>query len=201
MIRLLRRSNNSAIPSPPNPIVSIKYIQSTGSQYINTGVVPASDVDVEISISDLGYNSSRWGRIVGQFGTSSTADNYDITATGTKDQVAITINNYNNRKFVNIAETGFTTIKVCGSGEVYLNGELIHSMEAYAKSTTYPITLCNGYDTASSVKLAYCKIWKAGILIRDLIPVKINNLIIMQDKVSNNFFINNGGNFIAGEAI
>ena len=53
------------------------------------------------------------------------------------------------------------------------------------------------------MNLYSCKIWKAGVLVQNFIPVKDeNNIVCLYDKISNAFFYNQGtGGFIAGGAV
>jgi len=93
---------------------------------------------------------------------------------------------------------------------IYDNGTVVGTTTNTSATFTTPNNLylfaCDQNGTAvgwSAIRIYSCKIYDNGTLVRDFIPViDNNNTPCMFDKVSNQFFYNQGtGSFIAGPVI
>lgn len=186
------------------PYIELEYIESTGTQWIRTGIFPDDNtIKCEVKIA---YSSTSTGQLMGS-GTSGNARfNFGIES----------------RKF----RFGFGSSWFDANSEVFTPDTKPHIFILDASTKTgyldgVPQTTTNSYTaTGSHVfmlfargtsnsaeggnrtkgKLYYVKLWNKGKLVRDLIPViDEEGVICMYDKVSGEFFYNQGtGNFIAG---
>ena len=171
----------------------IEYIESTGIQWIDTGIRP-----------DYQTNAYRW-----QFKMNLSAPAQYMGSNGNMILVY-----QNGRYMVGGANTGINyqlntdlvaelNIAIGGARTATLNGI---SIEGTSASQINNILLfnCGGVDGfITSGRLYYSKVYKNTILIQDLIPVlDQDGTPCMYDKVSNTCFYNSGtGSFIAGPAI
>ena len=166
-------------------------MQSSGTQYINTGINATTSIDAEIKVdaltSDetvfLGVWSSKSGMLFGYYNGGyafAFASNWSgITGT------------YN---------TGFHIMKKDGTSG-YFDGTVVYtnSQTAYA----YPIYIFKGnvFEHPTTAKIAYCKLWDNDVLVRDYVPVlRLSDMSYgLYDKANNVFYGNSGsGTFIGG---
>lgn len=183
---------NSAIDS------SSSYLTSSGTQYINTGIVPTNNTAIEMSFNLLSYNS--WNAI---FGTrNSNSDNFYIwfNSSGTSylgcgnSDILSAFYTMPLGKHTIYMKSGFVNID--GTHYGFANGTI---------DTAMPITLFKSNysgepSTCSNISLYYCKIYNSDILVRDFVPaLDNNNVACLYDKVTKTFFYNSGtGDFVIG---
>lgn len=177
----------------------LEYIQSTGTQCIDTGINPDSNTVIEIKFSWQGSNYG-WGRL---FGTSGDI-NFELAAkSNTTFRFGI------NGIGADVPFNGdvIQTVKVTGTGKYYLDDVLKLDRNINQNFITFLYLLCIGNASnreKGKAKIYYCKIWNNDILIKNFIPVekKSNNEIGLYNLVDNSFYTNQGtGEFIAGEEI
>lgn len=178
---------------------TLEYIQSTGTQCIDTGINPDSNTVIEIKFSWQGSNYG-WGRL---FGTSGDI-NFELAAkSNTTFRFGI------NGIGADVPFNGdvIQTVKVTGTGKYYLDDVLKLDRNINQNFITFLYLLCIGNASnreKGKAKIYYCKIWNNDILIKNFIPVekKSNNEIGLYNLVDNSFYTNQGtGEFIAGEEI
>ena len=182
----------------PDEYQLVEYIESTGTQYINTSRHQTSTTDIEVTFMNDGNNIANQ-RV---FGQSSTANN-------TRYQMQMNNNNPTSW-LIGIAGTNttvsldatksFQTIKFVSGTGFYINGTLTNTITNTEMNQKY-IWLFAGYDKYSSLKIANAKIWQDGILIKNMFPCyrKSDGVIGMYDTVQKQFQINAGtGSFIKG---
>lgn len=188
------------------PYTELEYIQSTGTQYINTNISPNSSQRIEMTFvldAVVGYEGL-WGvtnngaptrgNVFGSYGSS----NFFVikhSATYNKGQtLEVTVDT--GTKYV--LEVDYST------KQVYRDGLLVGSYTDNLSSTSKPIYVLQRADSdvsSSKAKLYGFKIYTNNVLAMNLIPVKriSDNAVCMYDKVSNEFFTNAGtGVFTAG---
>ena len=172
----------------------LDYIQSSGTQYINTGINAATSIDAEIKVDALtnketaflGVWSNKSGILFGYYNSG-----YAFAfASGWGGKTGT----YN---------TGFHIMKKDGTSG-YFDGTVVYtnSQTAYA----YPIYIFKGnvFEHPTTAKIAYCKLWDNDVLVRDYVPVirKDDTAIGLYDKVNDKFYSNDGsGTFTAGSII
>ncbi|MBR2319517.1 MAG: hypothetical protein IKA50_01860 [Clostridia bacterium] len=189
---------------------ALSYIESTGTQYIDTGVFLNQDSKVEISLyNPTDFNASKGGAIL--FG----ARNGSSGTTATFTIIANVLNkNYMRWDYGTSLLTTTDTLLTVGNHIVvkdkqynYLDNNLIVTNPENDFSGSYTAHLfgtnTGGTNTLPFVgKVYYCKIWDNGSIVRDFIPCRRNSdgAVGMYDKVNHVFYGNAGsGTFVAGE--
>ena len=195
----------------PNEYTQVEYIESTGTQYIDTGVKPTSNTKINIDFMWLGSGTSLWLPLYGErdvsVGTSTyfalyidannrwMSPNYAGFDPGSGSGVQIN----KNQKY-NIRTDG---------GSLYLNNELKSGASTTNTLTTsnYSMYLFeNNVSNSITSRQPYfrvyrCKFYEGTTLIRDFIPCYRNNdsVVGLYDLVNNTFYSNKGtGNFVKG---
>ena len=184
----------------------VEYIQSSGTQWINTLIKPSYNTRVVLDISDLTsvdtmvlgsknadssvandqfaiYRRKPTAIRSDYFGTNATATISDTTQRGTIDK---------NANVVTMYGTTLTNTAV-SSGTGSYNMYLFALNTADDSSKTFP----------SSFKLYSCQIYNGGNLVRDFYPaLATDGVACLYDKVSKAYFYNAGtGTFTAGPSI
>lgn len=189
----------------PKNIRQMGYIQSSGAQYINTGINGEIKAEIDMAFQSFaeGNNTILWGENsaspwgcngirwmpssntfqLGQSTTYSTSAINDIVLTKKyKLEIQTKADDYY------LKLNGIT--KVSGS-----NGSTLSTSNIYLFAN-------NSGGTAgqfSNIRLYGCKIWKDNVLVRDYIPVVVDTVCCLYDKVEKKFYYNAGtGSFSAG---
>ena len=183
----------------------IAFLESTGSQYIDTGINADSNMGFSMtySFTDLLNDIySRMGAIrqsesnyirhhTSRKGTSNSDIQY-MLPTFTKELADAT------NKHTLVLDTVNSSIGYDGEVTTY-------SESAFDCNLNYYLFARNEYlnDAASiscaKIKIYQAKIYSNGVLVRDFIPVEYNNIGYLYDKVSGEFFANQGtGKFVLG---
>lgn len=193
--------NTGVSTTIPSDLVELEYIESTGTQYIDTGFKPNQDTRISITV-DFPRSSTTWlygGR----------------TAAGSNSFGFLCLNG-NTYRFDYASSMNELTAKPTGKfildsnkNKCYINNELVFTTTY--KTFTSPVSMyifnVNNNGSAkegSSAKLYNCKIYDNGTLIHDFIPVKriSDSKCGLWDKVTKAFYPNSGtGDFTAGPTI
>ena len=185
----------------------IEYLQSTGSQYINTGIVGKSGINVEMQFSfdatgthyilasrtstnrrfyvAAGY-TTQWDITIGNDrigGSFSTNTKYTVFFNSNSDgwNARVVDENETTIRSVNGTDTLNTSLNL-----LLFAANMAGSPQYYAKAKVY-----------------YVKIYDGDELVRDFIPVlDPNDVPCMYDRVTRRYFYNvRTGNFTPGPAI
>lgn len=202
---------NVGNPLLPEEYTQLEYIESTGTQYIDTGVVPADNIGFSITLK---LNTTPSNQAI--FGAREGTNRLFVGARLSTDIVyygfAGDINVNSGVVWENASPTNKNTIEVNlnNSRVALLNGSQSRSLNTlnhvFSSSTTLAIFGCNssGSVTIYPQKVYGCQISQGTTLIHDLIPCKRNadNLTGMYDLVSGTLFANAGtGAFTMGAAV
>jgi hypothetical protein len=170
----------------------VEYLQSTGTQYIDTGISPHQDIKLEIKWKNTSNQTSKW-----LFGSG----------TDNTDGIKAYIGNSNYWRFggayVTLSTSNTTTrTAVVDKTGINLNGTN-HSYNVtvgtFSSSTSIKIFAGATGTAPISTRIYYLKIWDNGTLVRDFIPVRVGQVGYMYDRVSGHLFGNAGtGNFVVG---
>ena len=181
------------------------YIESTGTQYIDTNYIPNANTEVELVASGITEKS---------FSASASGTWFFGARAGYLNRAYGSYYNPTNKTFyyafANIMQSakyealyrGIKTIHAKSTG-LYIDGEKVVSLSA--SNFTAPVSLSlfglnnNGsVISLTSYKIHSCRIWDNGTLVRDFIPVlDWDDKPCMYDKVSETLFYNQGtGEFI-----
>lgn len=185
--------------------VELEYLESTGTQYIDTGIVADERTEAEIEFQDA------IGILFMATAGGWDSANFGIVFSDTKGVVHFYMNCDGYTDYPFSKENPLTgNIKLLLSG-VYLNDKALTITQgaipsATAFSTKYPIYLFaqnNGatvLPSSKTVKIKYFKLWKDSVLVQDFIPVlDPDGVPCMYDRVTDSFFYNQGtGQFIPG---
>lgn len=197
----------NAFPQLNKPYIQLEYIESTGTQYIDTLQKGNSNTKIELKF----YNSYTSSSEKAVFG-SRTYPRSNCLMIGFYSNGWVCYNN-GEGAFANILNK-VTDLKLVKNNMYVLNSstqqyELVKTYTSGSFTTPSNMILFgerrdNDVTQLSSIKVYYCKIYDEDVLVRDLIPVKrkLDNEICMYDKVTRQYFTNQGtGNFIAGPEV
>lgn len=181
------------------PFTPLKYLQSSGSQYINTGIKGSDTTKFELKVRTL--STATWPEII----NASQSDNSSSQCCG--------VRLYSNTADFQIEYGPYatTTCKAsnCQTGTDYEliveNNKLTYNGTEVSNTTkSFTIThnlnmflfACNYQGNAwrhYTGRIYYCKIYQSGTLVRDFRPaLDDNNVACMFDMVSKTFFYNQG---------
>lgn len=184
----------------PSGYTELEYIESTGAQYINTGVVPDTEtvLEADIEITSLPSNAyvfcSRVRAANKAFGILAMVNN------------RVRLDYASSQATKPEPSTGRKNIYFSSTYCIY--GEATNTFSGASLSSTLPIFIFgmnnNGaFGSAISMKLYSCKMTKAGVLHRDYVPCKNpGGSIGLYDLVEGKFYANAGsGNFMEGPSV
>lgn len=187
-------------------IVPVEYLQSTGTQYIDTGILQDSSLALDVDFNVSAYKQE--GLLCSRTGTTSKAHGFIFPSSpntirytrgdGTGHAYA-TPNNWALNEWHNVRCSGddwwFDGVKQ--SAPTNTNKEFT------SNTLTYYLFACNTNGTVSNLgtkKIRKCTIVKNGETVLDLISVRVGTVGYMYDKVSHKLFANAGtGSFVIGE--
>ena len=170
----------------PKGSTKLDHIESTGSQYLNLGFSPNQDTKIEIKFQT--NQSSQCGIAVADVAWQS-------NGFGIWGNAAC----YGNETVQNLTLYGSEAITVIlDKGKLYKNGELI--WEASAATFQVPVNMTlmalnrNGtVQEKTSMKLWYFKAWDGDSLIRDCVPLMLEDGSVGEYDVVNGVFYGNAG--------
>ena len=200
----------------PAEYQEVEYIESTGTQYIDTRIIPNLSTGVSVLFSD--FNNASWSTIFGCVTAYQINSRFRISTEETNmyaflgDKIKIRLQNFNDIKI------DFNIPK----GQLNYNGIKYNITNTTFNLSNLSITLLaennlnNGISTIrsfSSLRMKKCKIYDDAILLRDFIPCystttvtdangteKTANTKGLYDTVEGKFYTNQGSgdDFIAG---
>jgi len=177
----------------------VEYLQSSGTQYINTGIKPNNTYtfDTKVTMTQSKFNCVFWG--VRSSGTTTTTGRQCYlncnTASGSNKKLTFYTTNIN-------SESNWKA-DVMAVGQMYSYTGLTCVSAMY--EMTYPVTLfafnkAGTIDPAPGIcRIGQFTVYNNGVKIMDMIPVRIGQVGYMFDKVSGELFGNEGtGSFTYG---
>ena len=188
-------------PSPLPDYLNAEFIESSGEQYIDTGIKPTDKTKIEIQFQEVGKYGS-WPKV---FGTEIAHENksFKLDTSGSGGYMVIY---YMNRNF-NISRTSQNTRHTF----TLENGAF--SFDDYSNTFTYSgditsdynIYLCAANRSNSAIehgamRIYSCKIYEDDTLVGDFEPRfrTSDNTFGLYNKISNTFFENAGTGKFAG---
>ena len=175
----------------------LEYLESTGSQYIDTGVVPNTNTKVQFKVMNT---VSTGDCILGYSNRNDNADwrlfNYNqylyfdrfygrLDGSTKSPKVQFLSNEW--REF----EVGNFYVKDLATGSTLMSG----SSSSFTGIDT--IYLSHGSNSNSANKWGYVKIYDGNTLVQHLIPVSVNGVAKMYDRLTGTF-PKHYGTFVAG---
>ena len=185
----------------PDGYTALKYIKSTGTQYIDTGIAPNDGLTLKVVFAFTGSTSST-RRVFGKIlGSSATALNY--REAGSSFYWFVSIDNSGI-----ITDSQKHTVEFRSDGKVYRDNVEIGTKGTFGTGVENPMYLFaelsdGGAVNYGQVKIYEWEVYNQGVLIQKFVPAKnSNNVIGMYDIVSGQFFTNQGtGDFVAGPTV
>ena len=179
-------------------ITKLEYIQSSGTQYINTGFKPNNNTRV---VMDLLYTGNE--SISNEFGAWNSSNNASfICLTTGKNNLYPFYGNTS--KQVSADRTARHTVDM-DKNVVKMNGTTMITFNQMSFQCTYPMFLCcfnnaGATENMTSMRIYSCQIYDNGTLIRNYIPAKLSDGTVgLYDKLNGLLYINSGtGTFEAG---
>lgn len=181
----------------PDDYTVLEYIQSTGTQYIDTLVKPNQDTRI-VFVFDPITSKEEW-----YFGTRSSAsasDRFSCLRAGDTESIRTDYGGTNVNTGINAS--GITTIDK-NKNVTDINGNVFTNSTATFAST-YSLYLFAGNDGgnmtgAAAIRLYSCQIYSNTTLIRSFYPVRHRNgLIGLYDVVGQAFYGNSGTGVFVG---
>ena len=189
----------------PTEYQEVEYIESSGTQYIDTGVVATSgfEIDIKINIDTvtdimapilyahepsepykrnfIAYTSSKKMEI-------DAGDKITQTSVTLKGDDVIKASNVENNFYLNVNGTNYTPTVTTAASNLEYSGRTMHLLHG------------NGYDVGyTSGKVYYCKITVDGTLVRSFVPCyrKSDNVAGLYDLINGVFYGNAGSGVFA----
>ena len=183
----------------PNGVELYEYIESTGTQHIDTGVIPDNNTQTNIKYQ---YTDTGNLNLFGSYDTSSKA--YIVNIYNNK----LEYNYYNSRwvSDINVTRGEVINLNFNKNNKIYVNGTQVKSLStnSFTETRTVYIFSRNG-GTASAHykgKIYHFQMLQNGVLIRNMLPCTYYEEPGMWDTVENKFYSNAGtGNFILGQKL
>lgn len=177
----------------------VEYIESTGTQYIDTGFMPDQNSRIDIVVSDW----EKTEKTTTLFGTQKTTNNrYESVISSGGLYRSYFGGSYVD--FPNTLSIGEKTT-VSRNGNIISIGDnvLTNTEKTFTSTTTLFLFAHNSNGTVTrqaSLKLYSCKIYDKGVLCRDYVPcIDSDGVAGLYDKVDHKFYTNAGaGTFAVG---
>ena len=189
-------------PKLPNGYTELEYIQSSGTQYIDTGFKPNQDTRV-VTKFDMIQTDTAWRKLWGS-GSGSYNLDFALWNSGTTK-----LQSYYGTKTNNAVPITSMSLNVDANKNIWkYSGETI-TFDKNNFTCAYSMYIFNVNKDDNSqyfpgmMKLYLFKIYDNDVLVRDFIPCKNPSGVIgLYDTVNNQFYQNAGtGTFIAGPEI
>ena len=202
------RIKNNITPRLPSAYQEVAYIQSTGTQYIDTGVLPSSNTNI---IMDYEYISGQSGKYIPLACERITvgANMFGIWINDRTKEIAINYGTIDTAAISGTNGAGRHTYSNDGN-KWYLDGNLIKTISTSSFSSTgsfFIFALNAGTEIQTrdcTAKLYSFTAYQNSNLIRKLVPCyrKSDNAIGLYDLVNNVFYTNVGtGAFLMGAEV
>lgn len=182
--------------------VQLSYIESTGTQYIDTGFTHNQNTKLEIKTSF--NNIDQIEAIVNSSNNNSPYNNFNLFKINNEYRTDYA------ESFKSIPEVTFSIntpyIFLQDKNKSYVDGTLVATHPTATFTGSYPIRLLAKTSDGTRQmrgKVYYCKIWDNETLVRDFVPWKDEfGIICLHDNVENKNYYNQGtGTFIAGNGV
>lgn len=202
------RSITGGGSNKPN-IIMLKYIESTGTQYINTGCYVDSGFEWEMDFQFTDLSTSQWSGTGETLSASTAINSYEYFRVGAN------IGNNSNgwqSTFTSIpSDTERHTLHFKSGSQIIDGVQVADYIFNSTTKGTLPFLIGAFHSKwENTVKIAsHCKmkiysskIKNNGTLVRDYVPAMLNGKACLYDKVTKYYFPNQGtGDFVAGEEI
>ena len=181
----------------PDTYTPLEYIETTGTQYLNTGIIPTINTKAEVKFAPTAVTT------IGYWGLRT--DPYRFCCTTFTNGTQFGIGMTNNTWPVNRTSITLENIYDCviANGYASINGTEYTETPVTLFETTSNFYLGLTNNNYSQARYYTCKLWENDVLIFNGIPAKnSNDEIGMYDTVSETFFTKSGtDDFVAGSTL
>ena len=184
-----------------NGYSKLEYIESTGTQYIDTGVVVTNNTVVMAELFTNYSGNKNWFG-----GSSNSSDSNFVFNSWSQTQIEYQYGASNEWYKLNVDYdvVGKKFIVEFGNGSLKINNSKKVDLptDSFTDKNNLYLFLRNGGSANISGRVYTFKIYNGNILIRDFLPAVRNNdnAVGLYDLVNNKFYENKGsGEFIKGE--
>ena len=195
----------------------VEYLESTGTQWIDTGYYASNRTDIELSFQPGTFNyTAGWrclfGARMNNIGASSNRINTPMIWMSRDRQLALNdYQNYDSGGTSAYAPANAQSVFEIRGRKLYLNGtQYVASGQTstYQSTVTTGLLRCrfaDGWEAATEAsrqlpgKIYYMKFYEDGVLAEHLVPVRVGQVGYLFDRVSGELFGNAGtGAFVVG---
>lgn len=177
--------------------IEVSYIQSDGTQYINTGIYPNENTRVVMDVQFVGAEN-----IPTAFGAWNAISSGAFVWCKSGSAWALM---YGAKTGNAVADTSSRMTLDANKKEWKVDGSTKYTFSSQTFQTNYPLLLC-AYNNAGAVgnltalKIYSCQIYDNGTLVRNFVPkLLIGGYAVLYDTVSETYFHNSGsGAFLYG---
>lgn len=194
----IRYINNTSIL--PSEYTQVDYIQSTGTQFIDMGIVGNQDTKFELSITPTSLSNVR--HVLGNIVTSTAGISFNIANSDGA------ISRWGNDRITRNSglETNVNYLISISQNGYYVNNNLWWkpTINNFTTNGNLYLFAANGSTSRYAGKLYYCQVYDNNTLVRDFVPCYRNsdNEVGLYDLVNDVFYTNQGsGSFTYGEEI
>ena len=198
-------------------LTPVAYIESSGTQYINTGFTPDQDSGIEVSFRFTGWYSYN-GTVACPIclnAVTNTVRGFGIGSDNNKGTVGTNYCtftfSYGTYWFAGDNTLGLNTDYVAKlqGNKAYIDGTLVREFAPATFTAAGPLHVfgapinSSGVNRFSRMRLYGLKLWDDGTLVRDFQPVlDEGGVACLYDAVTDELFYNAGtGSFVAGPAV
>lgn len=195
-------------PTLPSGYIELEYIQSSGTQYINTGFKPTGNTKVIIDFWTYNQSTTMQGIFGGRpdantrfqlfTGRSTSSLQVDYKTFGALADPDTSISGLNLKE----------RVKISYSNQLFINDNLIKEVAVQSFNTNtnaylFAINNAGTLQNYASMNLYSCEIYDNNVLVRNFIPCKNPDGVVgLYDSVNSQFYQNSGsGSFTAGPEI
>lgn len=191
---------NPAWRNLPEGYTQVEYLESSGTQYIDTGVsANGTELTVECDGTALGDGYTLFGSNV-----NTSTSGFEVLPAPDRGYVRF---NYHDAD-IDVSEVPYDGMFRIDRNKCYINDSLVYTFApvSFNVSNIWLFGRNNNgvLDNSGTATIRSCRVWVSDVLMRHLIPVKRNSdgVLGMYDLVNGVFYTNAGtGTFIAGEEI
>lgn len=179
----------------------IGYIESSGTQYIDTGIVPTLSTKIEF-VADVSFNK-QWAHFFG-------ANNFIKLQWNNSGEVYVIKKNGSGSVGLTSGKHTFVMDMTDKTNSITIDGTNYTTTIGNVEGTENLLLLLSGYSNGGGVETGYCgvgkiyscKIYDGDNLVRDMKPVLSSDGVYgLLDTVNNVFYDSEVGSFTGGGAV
>ncbi len=185
----------------PDGYTQVEYIESSGTQYIDTGFKPKYSSRVVMDVSGVG-TASQFLFGARNAASSTAAQQFNVYR---NSATAVRSDYFGSNKTASVADASVRTVVDKNGNVTTMYGQTITNTAVSSGTSDYNLYLLalNNIGTANNfcaAKLYSCQIYDNGTLVRDYIPcINASGVVGLYDLVNGVFYQNAGsGAFTAG---